>query len=143
MALKTTTPTGAVIGSIGELPEAPTARNPNISKEVLLAHGDAGHVTQLSLAHHPDGESCGVHSHGNMDEVCLIWAGEGVVEIDGEQFPARRGDFFAIPVGVPHNLISLSEDFEVLCLGVRALGHEGADAQFWAGHRVNRSDASS
>ena len=118
---------GAIVGSITGLPRIQIVRNPATSKEVMLARGELGNITQLSLAHHPRGESCGLHEHADMDEIFLVWEGEGIIEVDGVQHIVSRGDFAALPIGVPHNLISTSADFQVICIGIRARGFAHLD----------------
>jgi len=118
---------GAIVGSITGLPRVQIVRNPATSKEVMLARGELGNITQLSLAHHPRGESCGLHEHADMDEIFLVWEGEGIIEVDGVQHIVSRGDFAALPIGVPHNLISTSSDFQVICIGIRARGFTHLD----------------
>ncbi len=55
----------------------------------------------------PPGAALRLHSH-NCDESVTLIEGEGVVEIDGEQFPIRPFDTTFVPAGIPHRFLNKS-----------------------------------
>ncbi len=55
----------------------------------------------------PPGAALRLHSH-NCDESVTLIEGEGVVEIDGEQFPIKPFDTTFVPAGIPHRFLNRS-----------------------------------
>ena len=106
------------VGKINELPEALGNFMPNSSKKVVFGptHFWPDYVLRcfdlepLAGSHEP-------HTH----EWChwmVVFEGNGVVNIDGEEHPVERGSWCHIPGNIPHNFYnsSDSEHFVFLCI---------------------------
>ncbi len=106
------------VGKINELPEALGNFMPNSSKKVVFGptHFWTDYVLRcfdlepLAGSHEP-------HTH----EWChwmVVFEGNGVVNIDGEEHPVERGSWCHIPGNIPHNFYnsSDSEHFVFLCI---------------------------
>lgn len=62
------------------------------------------------------------HYHSNTHEVLVIYNGEGVVQIGGENgkiYDIEKGDVIIFPAGLAHKSISLSNNFK--CVGAYPL----------------------
>ncbi len=55
----------------------------------------------------PPGAALRLHSH-NCDESVTLIEGEGVVEINGKQFPIKPFDTTFVPAGIPHRFLNTS-----------------------------------
>lgn len=54
----------------------------------------------------PAGASIGAHAHGPEEEIYLIMAGHGIVELDGEQHRVSKGDVLYNVAGGTHGLMN-------------------------------------
>jgi mannose-6-phosphate isomerase-like protein (cupin superfamily) len=52
------------------------------------------------------------------DEVYVVTAGRGRIEIDGETYPIERGDVVFVERGVEHRFLDVEEDLETLVIFV-------------------------
>lgn len=57
-----------------------------------------------------------VHMHDNTDELYLILKGEGIVTINGREYPAKKNDVFHILAGTWHSLENPKENKEDVCV---------------------------
>jgi mannose-6-phosphate isomerase-like protein (cupin superfamily) len=53
------------------------------------------------------------HPHA-ADEVYVVLAGRGTLEVEGEQIPVERGQVVSVDVGADHRFVDVSEDLSVL-----------------------------
>ena len=63
-----------------------------------------GPVNFVDYAVLPPGTSIGVHTHGKNEEIYLVLEGEGVMHLDGEEFPVRPGHVILNQPGGTHGL---------------------------------------
>ncbi|WP_139489090.1 cupin domain-containing protein [Brevibacillus dissolubilis] len=73
----------------------------------------------------PGQKSTKYHSHSKQEEFFLILAGEGTLRLDGEQYPVKKGDFFAKPAGknIAHQFINTGDAIlEILDVGTKEQG---------------------
>lgn len=126
-------PLGIHVVCGGNLAAEPVRSNPNITKIVLFANFDGGHLVGQSIASHPYGEACGSHNHRGAVETFVVLGGRGRITVGDITYTVRVDDCVVVPPGVMHNVIGDSEDepFRVLCTLGRAPGHEN-DNQPWA-----------
>jgi quercetin dioxygenase-like cupin family protein len=62
------------------------------------------------------GKTTPLHAHPNMEEALYVLEGELLVYVDGEERRVGQGGFLAVPRGVPHALLTISETGRLLCL---------------------------
>ena len=94
---------------------APRVTNLNdLQLESVVAHGGAGEIlfrrvfaegdfrgpwNFVDFAVLPPGTSIGRHRHGEDEELYLVLEGEGLMELDGVEFPVRPG---SVILNKPH-----------------------------------------
>jgi quercetin dioxygenase-like cupin family protein len=59
----------------------------------------------MGITTFPPGTSIPIHCHNTVEQVTLI-EGEGIAEIDGEQFPVRPFDTTQVPAGQFHRFLN-------------------------------------
>jgi glyoxylate utilization-related uncharacterized protein len=52
----------------------------------------------------PPGTSIGIHTHGENEEVYLVLEGEGLMHLDGDEFPVKAGSVILNRPGGTHGL---------------------------------------
>ncbi|HEX2947468.1 MAG TPA: cupin domain-containing protein [Clostridia bacterium] len=70
----------------------------------------------------PGGVSVKYHSHSKQEEFYLIMDGKGVLRINGEEIPIKKGDVISAPAGkdAGHQFINNSEEMlQILDVGTR------------------------
>ena len=72
---------------------------------------DAGQATQR-------------HYHARTEEIYLLTAGGGMLEIDGESRQVGPGDAAVIPPGAWHELVAGPDGAQLLCMCVPPYTHE-------------------
>ncbi|PLY11657.1 MAG: cupin domain-containing protein [Desulfuromonas sp.] len=108
------------ITSIDSTEERGVSHNPQIKKHVLLENGEVQHITNLSQAAFPPGETACAHSHPDMTEIFLIESGQGIITIDGESFPLQAGMCITVEQHEKHQIDNTSSaDLVILCLGIK------------------------
>ncbi len=76
----------------------------------------------------PGKESFAYHLHHREEEWIYIVSGNGVAQIDGEEYELAPGDFVAFPTpSVPHNLANPFDEDLVYMMGGENKEHEIAD----------------
>lgn len=74
----------------------------------LLVGKEVGSTNLTSgIATFPSGGALRLHTH-NCDESVTLIEGEGVAEIDGEEFPVKPFDTTFVPAGVAHRFLNRS-----------------------------------
>jgi uncharacterized cupin superfamily protein len=58
----------------------------------------------------PGKRACPYHAHSLIEEVFIVLEGSGTVRHDGQEYPIRKGDVIAAPLGKAHQIINTSED---------------------------------
>jgi mannose-6-phosphate isomerase-like protein (cupin superfamily) len=93
-------------------------------KRVLIQPGDAdSDLIYLNEAEVPPGTSVPVHAHPDMEEVFLILAGRGTIQVVNETAPLRPGDRVIVPAQVPHALTNTGRlPLRLITFGVRVRG---------------------
>jgi quercetin dioxygenase-like cupin family protein len=94
--------------SLAELPNLPVSHNPAIKKKVMLKVGDLPHLTNFSQATFAPGQVAQAHSHQDMCEVFFVEAGEGIIRIDGQAYPLKKGSCVAVEPGEVHEIVNSS-----------------------------------
>ena len=82
--------------------EAPRERSTCGWRDRLLSREDAGQVA--AWAHAVDINDAREHFHRRSTELYYVLDGEGVVLLNGEPHPVRRGTLVHIPPGVVHGV---------------------------------------
>lgn len=72
--------------------------------QVLPGAAFKGPVNFVDYAVLPPGTSIGIHTHGENEEVYLVLEGEGVMHLDGDEFPVRPGHVILNRPGGTHGL---------------------------------------
>ena len=72
---------------------------------------EAGHATQR-------------HYHARSEEIYLITAGDGVIEVDGESRAVAAGDAVLIPPGAWHEFLAGADGARLLCMCVPPYSHD-------------------
>ncbi|MBR8828970.1 MAG: cupin domain-containing protein [Gomphosphaeria aponina SAG 52.96 = DSM 107014] len=92
--------------SLAEIPEQPVTHNPEIKKKVMLSPGELPHLTNFSQARFSPGQVAPGHFHDNMYEVFFVEAGEGIIRVDGQDYPVKKGSCIAVEPGEFHEVIN-------------------------------------
>lgn len=78
------------------------------ARTISLVNAIVGSEKTLSgITEFDPGAAIALHYH-NCEETVVLLSGEGVAEIDGEQFTVRPLDTSWIPAGVPHRFRNVS-----------------------------------
>jgi mannose-6-phosphate isomerase-like protein (cupin superfamily) len=67
------------------------------------------------------GQEHALHSHGGMDKLYVVLAGEGTFLLEGRALPMRAGQLLVAPEGVPHGIRNTGRE-DLLVLAVLAPG---------------------
>ena len=86
-----------------------------------LHHTPAQSLAEASLA---PGQATQRHYHALTEEIYLITAGGGVLEVDGESREVSVGDAVVIPPGAWHELVAGSAGARLLCMCVPPYSHD-------------------
>lgn len=65
--------------------------------------------SQLVVMSIPVGEDIGKETHG-LDQFIRVERGQGIVVLDGEEFPIEDGSAVVIPAGTEHNVMNTSNE---------------------------------
>jgi mannose-6-phosphate isomerase-like protein (cupin superfamily) len=84
-------------------------------------HTAAQSLAEATLA---PGQSTQRHYHRLSEEIYLIVAGGGLMEIDGEERDVAPGDAILIPAGAWHQLTARAEGVRLLCCCVPPYSHD-------------------
>ena len=84
------------------------------------------HTTAQSLAEASldPGQATERHYHALSEEIYLITAGGGVLEVDGESRDVSFGDAVVIPPGAWHELVAGAAGARLLCMCVPPYSHD-------------------
>jgi mannose-6-phosphate isomerase-like protein (cupin superfamily) len=67
----------------------------------------------------PPGASIGRHRHAGVEEICYVMEGEGVVRVNDESAPIRKGDAVPVLIEDVHSIENTSGgDLELMVVGV-------------------------
>lgn len=86
-----------------------------------LHHTPAQSLAEASLA---PGQATQRHYHALTEEIYLITAGGGVLEVGGESREVTVGDAVVIPAGAWHELVAGSTGARLLCMCVPPYSHD-------------------
>ena len=67
----------------------------------------------LGVYHLPVGGEDLQHPHA-ADEVYVVLAGRGVLEVEGERIDVSRGRVISVDIGADHRFVDVAEDLSVL-----------------------------
>ena len=98
--------------------EAPRERNICGWRDRLISREDT-HVA--AWAHAVDIENSRLHYHHRATELYYVIEGEGVVILDGQEHPVRKGSLVHIPPGVVHGARG---KMRVLVIGIPDIADE-------------------
>jgi quercetin dioxygenase-like cupin family protein len=90
--------------ALNALPEETVSHNPAIKKKVMLRLGDLPHLTNFSQACFAPGQIAAAHAHADMCEVFFVEAGNGIICIDGQDYPLSAGVCVAVEPGETHEV---------------------------------------
>ncbi len=96
-----------------------TTKDGSIIREYL--HTAAQSLAEASLE---PGQSTERHYHRLSEEIYLIVAGGGLLEVDGDEREVGPGDAILIPPGAWHRLEAGAEGTRLLCCCVPAYSHD-------------------
>jgi quercetin dioxygenase-like cupin family protein len=103
-----------------------TTKDGSTIREYL--HTPAQSLAEATLT---PGQSTVRHYHALSEEIYLLIAGGGIMELDGETREVAEGDAILIPPGAWHELRAGREGIKLLCCCVTAYSHE--DTYFCGG----------
>jgi quercetin dioxygenase-like cupin family protein len=78
----------------------------------------------LAEARLEPGQATQRHYHGRTEEIYLLTAGGGVLELDGERRDVRPGDAVLIPPGAWHELTAGPAGATLLCMCAPPYSHD-------------------
>ena len=94
------------MGRLYRFDEAPAvARGAGIESVELTAPPLEGQGFIMGITTFPPGTSIPVHCHNTVEQVTVI-QGDGIAEIDGEQFGVRPFDTTQVPAGQFHRFLN-------------------------------------
>ena len=94
------------MGRLYKFDELPSvARGAGIASVELTAPPLDGQGFIMGITTFPPGTGIPVHCHNTIEQVTLI-EGEGIAEIDGEQFSVRTFDTTQVPAGQFHRVLN-------------------------------------
>jgi quercetin dioxygenase-like cupin family protein len=67
----------------------------------------------MGIYHLPVGGKDPQHPH-SADEIYVVLAGRGTLEVEGEPIAVHRGRVVSVDVGVDHRFVDVTEDLSVL-----------------------------
>ena len=82
-----------------------------------LHHTAAQSLAEASL---DAGQGTQRHYHARTEEIYLLTAGGGVLEVDGESREVVAGDAVLIPAGAWHELVAGADGARLLCMAGKA-----------------------
>ena len=86
-----------------------------------LHHTPAQSLAEASLA---PGQATQRHYHALTEEIYLVTAGGGVLEVDGESRDVVAGDAVLLPPGAWHELVAVVDGARVLCMCAPPYSHD-------------------
>ena len=86
-----------------------------------LHHTPAQSLAEASLA---PGQATQRHYHALTEEIYLITAGGGVLEVDGESREVVAGDAVRLPPGAWHELVAGDDGARLLCMCAPPYSHD-------------------
>jgi quercetin dioxygenase-like cupin family protein len=86
-----------------------------------LHHTPAQSLAEAALE---PGQATQRHYHALTEEIYLLTAGGGVLEVDGESRDVAAGDAVLIPPGAWHELVAGAEGARLLCMCAPPYSHE-------------------
>lgn len=104
--------------SLGEV-EPFTTKDGSMIRE--LHHTARQSLAEASLG---PGLSTRRHYHARSEEIYLLTAGSGTLEVDGESREVAAGDAILIPPGAWHELVAGEEGVRLLCACVPPYAHD-------------------
>jgi len=96
-----------------------TTKDGSTIREYL--HTQAQSLAEASLE---PGQATERHYHRRSEEIYLIVAGGGLMELDGEEREVAAGDAILIPPGAWHTLVAGAEGARLLCCCAPPYSHE-------------------
>jgi len=105
--------------SLANLPIKEVSHNPVIKKQMLIGFDELKPLTQFARAVFPSGECAPGHAHSNMAEVFYVEKGQGIMCINGVNYPFTAGECITVHPGEVHELSNPGqEEFVVIYFGV-------------------------
>jgi len=86
-----------------------------------LHHTAAQSLAEASLE---AGQGTQRHYHARTEEIYLLTAGGGVLEVDGESREVGAGDAVLIPPGAWHELVAGADGARLLCMCAPPYSHD-------------------
>ena len=86
-----------------------------------LHHTPAQSLAEASLA---PGQATRRHYHAQTEEIYLLTAGGGVLEVDGESREVVAGDAVLLPPGAWHELVAGDNGARLLCMCAPPYSHD-------------------
>jgi mannose-6-phosphate isomerase-like protein (cupin superfamily) len=99
------------------LEPVPTSHLIGLKKVILSNSETISNITQLALSKLFANDKVQEHIHPTMDEHFIVVSGEGIIQIDNENYDFKAGKFILVPAGSYHN-ISAKTDIEFITISV-------------------------
>jgi mannose-6-phosphate isomerase-like protein (cupin superfamily) len=97
-------------------------------RELMHPSRHGNRAQSLAEARINPGEQTALHRHRKSEELYHVTAGEGVMTLDGEQFPVRPGDSIAIAPGASHCVHNTGgETLVILCCCSPPYAHDDTE----------------
>jgi len=98
------------------------SHNPAIRKRIILSQGELPGITTLSQAIFKPGDVATGHAHQDMSEVFLVAAGEGIIRINGQEYPLNPDIVAVAEPNDVHEIENTGDNPLILTyLGVRTI----------------------
>jgi quercetin dioxygenase-like cupin family protein len=77
--------------------------------ETTILSGLHGESMMMVLNTTLPGHEVPVHSHPN-EQIGMVYSGEAILRIGGEEKHVKKGDFYCIPADMPHGNTTIGDD---------------------------------
>ena len=102
-----------------------TTKDGSTIRELFGLAIGGSHVQSLAEARLEPGAATQRHRHALSEEVYFVLAGEGVIEIEGEEARLVVGDGVVIPAGAAHTIAAVGgSELRFLCMCAPPYTHE-------------------
>ncbi len=106
--------------SLQDIEEKTVSHNPNIKKKVLINSEEIPNITNFAQAKLESGQISYAHKHDDMWEVFYVESGEGIIKINDQDFPFKKGVCVVVKPLEEHEIINNgNEDLVINYFGIK------------------------
>ncbi len=90
--------------SLSDIPEESVSHDPQLIKRVMIKNGELPHLKKFAQARFASGQVAHAHSHTDQYEVFLIESGDGIVNVEGQEYHVSAGSCVVFEPGEVHEV---------------------------------------